>query len=138
MVTEYTSDRQYTLSQLTNLNFGVEQCLNNYSTSQSLINAVAGGAILSIGLWVTAPVSVAVGTIVAGFVFDTLTDVPNSKTMMEQGHYKLLGIENTMRRNNYTECRVRLAVLKKDNVELFKSAMAIAYRTSSGDWIEIG
>ncbi|MBU5675895.1 hypothetical protein KQI88_05665 [Alkaliphilus sp. MSJ-5] len=136
MTSEYVVNRHYTLKQVRDINRGMEECLFQHSTQTSLANRIIAGGITGIGLWVTAPVSVVIANLVAGLVFQTLSDVPNSNSIMKNGHYDMLRIETIMSRNGYTECKVRIAVLKKDNVEIFQAVMPTAY-LSNGVWMEI-
>ena len=136
MTSEYVANRQYTLKQVRDINRGMEECLFQHSTQASLANRIVAGGIVGIGLWVTAPVGVVVANLVAGLVFQTLSDVPNSNSIMKNGHYDMLRIVSIMSRNGYTECKVRLAVLKKDTVEIFQAAIPRAY-LSNGVWMEV-
>lgn len=134
MYDEYITEREFTLSQLEEINKGLEQSLKQTSQN-SLKSKIIGGLISGLSLWVTAPISVAVAGIIASFVFGTLSDSTTRETF-ERGQEELEDIELFMHRNNYEKVKVKVAICEHidSGITFIEGAIGTGYY-KNGRWI---
>lgn len=135
MTREYLADKEYTINQLNEIIDGME-LLYAQTDENSIIQLVAGSAVAGLAFWVTAPIGVAIGGLVASLFLDFYGSYNNTRAVIGNGLYDLKDLAYTMYRYGYDRARFRSGILEvtetSGTVKIYESAMATAFHSGTG------
>lgn len=92
MSNEYIITKKYTRDEIKKINYNKKLSLET-SNESNFISQIMGGTISAFSLMFLASKTLSAATAVAGLLHDTVTSIPSSRDLIENGHSQLQEVQ---------------------------------------------
>ena len=135
---EFVQEKVLTKEEVEKICIAAELSLSQTS-EETYVNKILNLTITGFSLWVSAPITVAVATLAASLVFETVTGIPSARELMEKGMNEMMRIEAAMNRNHFEKVRLELGKItyfgNNTSLDIIQAATAFSYYRD-GDWYD--